>query len=534
LIYPNQYYVGMSNLGFQTIYGLLNERPNVVCERAFLPTAEEQEKLCSQHRPLLSLESRRPLSDFEILAFSLSFENDFINLLAILDLAGIPLESLERKPLDPLIIAGGVAAFLNPEPLAEFVDVFLLGEAEEVLPASMDIYQNIRDAKHPRDDFLFRLASVGGAYVPRFYEPLYDKNGFIREVLVKPPFPEQVRRTYVKDIDGFITKSVVSTPHTEFGDMMLLEVNRGCPRHCFFCSACSVYSPYRNRSLRNLTTAAAEAIGKGKRIGLTGAAVSDHPEFEPLCEFIVNHGGTFSLASIRLDNITDPLCRSFKMGGVKTVALAPEAGSERLRTLVRKGITEEDILRATEILLENEILNLRLYFLVGIPTETDEDVEAIIQLTRRLKHRMLQKGKSLGRLGKITLSINGLIPKPSTPFQWAPFEEIRRLHQKLRSIRSGLKKEANVSVTHDVPKWSYIQSLLSRGDRRVGKLLLAAHRSGGDWRKAFREININPDFYVYRERNRDEIFPWDFIDHGVSKESLWKRYVAATRPSSLS
>jgi len=262
---------------------------------------------------------------------------------------------------------------------------------------------------------------------------------------------------------------------------------------------------------------------------LTGAAVSDHPGLETLCEFIVRQGGKLSLASVRLDSITERLARSLKMGGMKTVALAPEAGSERLRTLIHKGISEKDIFQATEILLKNDLINLRLYFLIGIPSETDEDVEAIVQLTRRIKHRMLQSAKSTRRLGKITLSINGLVPKPSTPFQWAPFEDVGTLHRKLKLIKNGLKKEANVEVTHDLPKWSYIQSLLSRGDRQVGKILLAVHLGGGDWKRALRRVNINPGFYVYRERDRDEIFPWDFIDHGVSKDWLWKHYERAVR-----
>ena len=529
LIYPNHYYVGMSNLGFQTIYGLLNDHPEIVCERAFLPTGEELEALRRGNTPLLSIESQRPLSDFEILAFSISFENDFINLLAILNHARIPLKSSERALETPLIVAGGVATFLNPEPLADFVDVFLLGEAEEVLPEFMERYLEARQTSAGREDFLQTLGTLEGVYVPRFYQPHYDRDGSIREVSVSPPFPQRVKRRFVKDINAFLTSSVILTPHTEFGDMTLLEVNRGCPRGCLFCSACFLSRPFRNRSLENLRRAAEEELHRGNRIGLTGAAVSDHPGLETLCDFIVTQGGKFSLASVRLDSITEKLGRSLRMGGLKTVALAPEAGSERLRTLIHKGINEQDIFRAIEILLKNDLINFRLYFLIGIPSETDEDVEAIVQLTRRIKHRMLQSAKNTRRLGKITLSINGLVPKPATPFQWAPFADVNTLHQRLKAIKNGLKREANVHVTHDVPKWAYVQSLLSRGDRRVGKILLAVHQAGGDWKRAFRQVNINPDFYVYRERRRDEVFPWDFIDQGVNKGSLWEQYERALR-----
>lgn len=530
LIYPNHYSVGMSNLGFQTIYGLLNDHPRIVCERTFLPTVADLETLQRGSTPLLSLESQRPLTDFEILAFSISFENDFVNLLAILDQARIPLESSKRTRSDPLIVAGGVAIFLNPEPLADFVDVFLLGEAEEVLLEFMERFNENCQTRASRDEFLQALGPLEGVYVPRFYQPVYDRDGFIQEVSVSPPFPPRVKRRYVRDIEAFMTASVIRTPNTEFGNMTLLEVNRGCPRGCLFCSACFLYRPYRNRSLENLMRAANVEIQRGNRIGLTGAAISDHPGLEELCEYIVAQRGDFSLASVRLDNVTERLGRCLKKVGLKTVALAPEAGSERLRTLIHKGITEEDIFRATEILLRNDIINLRLYFLIGIPSETDEDVDAILQLTRRIKHRMLHAAKSTRRLGKIALSINGLVPKPSTPFQWAPFEDVSSLHRKLKVIRNGLKREANVHVTHDVPKWAYVQSLLSRGDRRVGKILLAVHQNGGDWKRGFRQVSINPDFYVYRERTRQELFPWDFIDHGVSKSWLWEQYENAVGP----
>jgi radical SAM superfamily enzyme YgiQ (UPF0313 family) len=281
--------------------------------------------------------------------------------------------------------------------------------------------------------------------------------------------------------------------------------------------------------LKNLTKAAEGGLRRGTRIGLTGAAVSDHPGLESLCESIVAEGGELSLASVRVDRITARLGSSLRRGGLKTVALAPEAGSERLRRLIRKEIDEKDVVHATEMLLDREIRNIRLYFLVGIPSETNEDVEAIVQLTRKIKHHMLVYAKSTRRMGKITLSINALIPKPSTPFQWTSLEELPSLHHKLRLIKNGLKREPNVEVTHDVPKWSYIQSLLSRGDRRVGKILLSAHRRGGDWKQAFRDVNINPDFYIHRERSPEEILPWDFIDHGVSKDWLWEQYVRAVK-----
>jgi len=529
LIYPNRYEVGMSNLGFQTIYGLLNDQPQVVCERAFLPAAEDLEVLRRDSTPILSLESQRPLTDFEILAFSISFENDFINILTILHHARIPLESSARRGGEPLVVAGGVATFLNPEPVADFIDIFLLGEGEEALLEFMETYLDARGTGADREDLLHALSTLEGVYLPRYYQPIYGPAGKIQEISVHAGFPQRIKRRFVRDLDRFPTISVVRTPNTEFGRMTLIEVNRGCPRSCLFCCASSLYRPYRNRSLENLSRTAREEIQRGGRLGLTGAAVSDYPDLEALCDLIVGLGARFSLASVRLDNLTPKLGRLLKMGGVRTVTMAPEAGSERLRAVLQKGIEENDIFQAVEILLENGLFSFRLYFLIGIPSETDEDVEAIVQLTRRIKHRMLRWARSSRRLGRLTLSVNGLVPKPSTPFQWVSFEDVGNLRRKFKIIGNGLRREANIEVTHDVPKWSYIQSLLSRGDRRVGRILLAVHQSGGDWKRAFRQVDVNPDFYVYRERDREEIFPWDFIDHGVSKDRLWERYERAVR-----
>jgi radical SAM superfamily enzyme YgiQ (UPF0313 family) len=309
--------------------------------------------------------------------------------------------------------------------------------------------------------------------------------------------------------------------------MALVEVNRGCPRGCRFCAGCFIYRPFRNRTLEDLRKDIQEGLTHERRIGLMGSAVSDHPQLREICQSILDLKGTLSIASLRADSISEDLITYLKASGHKTISLAPEAGSERLRRVIKKGVEETDLLRGVETIVKASIPNIRLYFIIGLPTETDRDIDEIVGLTRRIKHIFLKVGRDRKRLGRIVLSITPFIPKPSTPFQWAPYEEINSLKRKLKLIKNELRREGNVQVIHDLPKWGYIQTLLSRGDRRVGKILLAAHYNGGNWRKTFKEINLNPDFYVHRKRDLDEILPWDFIDHGVGKDYLWGEYLEA-------
>jgi radical SAM superfamily enzyme YgiQ (UPF0313 family) len=276
-----------------------------------------------------------------------------------------------------------------------------------------------------------------------------------------------------------------------------------------------------------------EAVGQrpapGGKIGLVGAAISDYPDLVPLAKKILESGKTPSFSSLRVDSLTPDLADLVAASGQKTVTLAPEAGSERMRRIVRKGFTEEEILRAAEILHDRGIRSFRLYFLIGLPAEGPEDVKAVVELTKRIRHHLRKKGRGIKGIEKMTLSLNSFVPKPGTPFQWHPFEDVRRLQEKIKGIRTGLKQERGIEVAADVPKWAYLQTLLSRGDRRVGRLLLAAHRLGGNWPQVFREADLNPDFYVYRPRPLEELLPWDFIDHGIKKEFLWKEYQEALK-----
>ncbi|MFH2013062.1 MAG: TIGR03960 family B12-binding radical SAM protein [Pseudomonadota bacterium] len=527
ITYPNLYYIGMSNLGFHSIYYSLNSLTDVLCERAFLPDENECQIYTSTNTALFTLESQRPLYQFDIVAFSISFENDYINILKILDMAKIPLERDERGNSHPLIIAGGVASSLNPEPVSDFIDLFVIGEGEEVVPELFASYKKGVEDGHKKNEILEDMADVEGVYVPGYYSVRYNDDSTIRDFKAKGRGPEKVKRRWVKGIDKFKTHSVILTPETEFSNMFLIEISRGCRWGCRFCAAGYIYRPYRKRGLENLREAVADGLKDKDKIGLVGAAVSDYPMLSELCEFIQTRGGKVSLASLRANSLEDTTVKYLKESGHKTISLAPEVGSERLREVIGKKITEEDILRAVETTISNDILNLKLYFMIGLPTETIEDIEEIIHLVKKVKNSMLKASEGKKRLGKVTLSINSFVPKPATPFQWHPFDDIKSLNNKLKIIRNALKKESNVNIISDLPRWGYVQSLMSRGDRRVGRIILSAYRFGGDWKRAFRESEINPDFYVYRQRHFEEIFPWDFIDHGTKKEYLFAEYQKA-------
>jgi radical SAM family uncharacterized protein len=535
LLYPNAYHVGMSNIGFQTLYQILNAHNDVVCERAFLPEPEDLQEYRHTQTPLFSLESQKPLSSFDMLAFSISFENDFLNVLTLLELAHIPSESHLRNEKYPWVIAGGVAVFLNPEPISPFFDLFILGEAEEVIEEFLEVCRQTlsKKGKREKDEFLRNLGRVEGVYVPTFYQVTYTETGKIEAMNPEPGFPRKVKRRWVPQLDRFPAQSTLFTPDTEFKEMALVEVNRGCPRGCRFCAACFVYHPFRNRSLPLLESVSREALLKEHRIGLTGTAVSDYPQLLPLCQGVLSQEGEISLSSLRIDAITPSLIQCLKEGKEHTVAIAPEAGSERLRRMMKKGYSDEEILESIDTLVENGLSQIKCYFLIGLPSEVKEDVEAILKLAKRIRHQILSNQETRKKKWRLVLSVNPFIPKPATPFQWEPLEDIGELKKKLRVIQRGVRGERGMGMIYDLPKWAYIQALLSRGDRRVGRIITAAHHHHGDWSQALRETSINSDFYVYRKRDLDEIFPWDFIDHGIPKERLKEEYVTAMKEAGV-
>ncbi|MDQ5986287.1 MAG: hypothetical protein CSYNP_02006 [Syntrophus sp. SKADARSKE-3] len=526
LAYPNVYRTGMSNLGFQTVYRLLNMNPDVVCERVFLPDPEDEPSVSSGSLPILSLESQRPLRDFDIIAFSLSFENDYPHILTLLSLTGLDPLAVNRREYDPLVMAGGIAVTMNPEPLADFFDLFLLGEAEELLSEAIEAMLMWRRTGQKKDECLYRLqSSTEGVYVPRFYAVTYDQGGPIKLFApIDTAFPKRIRKRWIEDINAFVTDQAIIAPDTELGSMYLTEVNRGCPRGCRFCAAGYIYRPVRFRGWDVLRASVDNGLVQVNRIGLLGTAVSDHPDLIRMCRYILDRQGRVAIGSLRLDRLSDDMIRVLKDGGIQTLSLAPEAGSQRLRDLIRKGITEVQIQKAASALLENGIVNIRTYFMIGLPTETDDDITSLIDLVSALDRLVINIDGREIKFRRITVSINQFIPKAATPLQWCPLKRIDDVKKKIRRIKSAFQKKTAVRVQAESPRYNYIQALLSLGDRRVGQILLAHHRYQGNWPRAFKEAPLHPDFWVYRPKALGEILPWDFIDHGVKRAYLEEEY----------
>lgn len=529
LAYPNYYRTGMANLGFQTIYKIFNDLPSFLCERVFLPDSGNDARFVSGAAGIFSLENQKAIAEFDILAFSISFENDYPNVLKMMDLAGIPPLAKERTGKHPLIIGGGIALTLNPEPLADFFDLFILGEAEEVLPEFCRYFDEAQLSGHQREKLLTGLQKdVNNIYVPRFYEVRYGADSKIQSMgPVSPEFPDKIKIKHIKNIDAFSTKEIISAPQTEMEDMFLVEVNRGCPHGCRFCAASFVYRPVRFRSYQEIVDSIDCGLKRKKKIGLVGTAVSDHPDLKDICEYIINQNAHAGLGSLRIDRINEKIVGLIKAGGIETVALAPEAGSQRMRNVLRKDITETDIISAASLLVQQDIPNLRLYFMVGLPGEDEQDIDAIIELTRKIQHHVLTEFKGKKKFRRITLSINQFIPKPATPLQWCALNDVNITAKKIKKVENAFRQDKQIRVIHDVPKWNYIQALLSLGDRRVAEILLAANRLEGNWVRALKEVNINADFYVYRLKQIDEILPWDVIDLGFSKKALAGEYLKA-------
>jgi radical SAM superfamily enzyme YgiQ (UPF0313 family) len=500
LVYPNYYRLGMSNLGFQAVHAIFNATPGILCERAFLPDPDDRREHEQSHTPLLSLESRQPVAGFDIIAFSISFESDYLHLPAIFRLAGLSPLSADRNGKDPLIMAGGAALFLNPEPVADFIDVICLGEAEVLLPALTTAFA----AGAPLRDSLQALLGT----IPGIYLPGQEKKPVVRQ--------------YLAALDSCATATTISSPETEFADLHLLELSRGCPRGCRFCAAGFIYLPYRQRSLAAVKREADKAIQAGRKIGLVAAAVGDYRGIDELCRHIVASGGRFSVSSLRIDGLDETMIDLLVASGHKTATLAPEGGSQRLRDLIKKGINEEQILAACERLIAKDILNLKLYFIIGLPTETDDDIAELLALVAKIRELVVARAKANRRLGEITLSVNPFIPKPFTPFQWCGMQPQRTLEKRLELLKKGVRPLANVSLQAESLKESLLQALLSRGDRRLSAFILKADEAGS-WRRGARELGLDVEKEATRAIPLDEELPWGFIE-GTPAELLKREY----------
>ncbi len=528
LVYPNTYAVGMSNLGFQTIYEHLNRLPEVVCERVFYPDPEDVDEYARTGARPFSLESQRPLTDFDVVGFSVTYEGDYINVVRLLRMAGIPPRAADREAGHPVVLMGGVCAFSNPEPVAPFMDLIVVGEGEELVGELMAAYRGAREADDGRARFIDRVKGLVGIYIPAAHEVQYARDGRVEAVVPgRAGVPAVITKRRLKDVNQFETRSILKTPKAEYGHMQLLEVGKGCGRGCRFCLEGQVYRPVRHRSLESLRESVAAVARDSKRVGLVGACVSDYPWIGELMKLLEEYGVEVSISSLRADSLTEELVASLQRGGHRTLTMAPEAGTERLRGVIRKSISDEQLLAACDLIRRYGIPNLKCYFMIGLPTESREDIEAITDLTGRMLERLRALGPDGRPFGKLTLSVSSFVPKPWTPFQWAPFDELRSLEEKLDVIKRGVRPLGTVRVVHENPREASLQALLARGDRRVAEFIETAAALDGDWRRALREWTGDPTFYTSRRREIGETFPWDHFDVGVKKAGLLREWTRA-------
>ena len=514
LAFPNTYWVGMSNLGFQTVYRLFNNQPDISCERVFLPPKQELAELVASRTPLVTLESQSLVGEFDAIAFSVSFEWDYVNVLTLLRLAGVPAYAAERTERHPLIVIGGAVTFVNPEPLALFADIIAAGEGEVLVPAMARAFSEASG----RRDLLTLLARERGFYIPSFYEPQYASDGSMSGFQTSPGVDAQVpvRKAALKTTEAVDPPATgIFTPDTEFGSRFLVEVVRGCANLCRFCWAGYNYLPVRAFPTERILQLAETARVHANRVGLVSIALCDHPDIERILARLHEMGYGISPASLRLDDITEPIVRILRASGERTITIAPETGSDRLRRVINKTVTNDEILDRSDLIFASGLENLKLYYMIGLPTETDEDLVAIRDLTLQLRERMLKYAKPRGTVGRIIGSVNPLIPKPGTAYQWLPMENDASVDRKIKRLRGLMAGIDNVYFNIKSERHSYYQALLSLGDRRVASTIVAAERNGQNWRAAVAETGLDADFYIFRDRTNDAVLPWDIIDGGM-------------------
>ena len=524
IVYPNTYFVGMSNLGLHIIYEEINLRNDSVCERIFLPEKKELEAYDKTKTPLMSVETQRPMHQFDVVAFDVTFEMDYFHIPLMLRHGRVPIMGKDRTEFDPIVIAGGPCATFNPEPFADFIDAFIIGEGEGIVSRVLDI---IRDGKMEgldRHAILRQLANISGVYVPSLYVPIYSDDGEFKGYHIAEGAPKTIKRHFEMLTSG--GETVVATNYTEFGAMYIIEVARGCGRHCRFCMAGYCFRVPRVRPLEILKEGVDRAEKLGKKVGLMGAAISDYPEVDELVTYIRSKDMRYSCASLRADSLTQAVVDGLADSGQKTITIAPETGSERLRRVINKGISEEHLKNAATLSAKSGIQHMRLYIMIGLPTETDEDIEAIVGLAERTQAHMAE----VGCKGRLTLSINPFIPKPFTPFQWMAMDNQKTVEKKLQYIKKALQKNRRIEVLVESPKEAYIQGVLARGDRRLGAVLAAcaADRGSKSFKSEMKAAGLDMDDMNYRERSFDEFLPWSHLDMGMDEgylEMEWKRSV---------
>lgn len=525
LVFPNTYRVGMSNLGFQLIYRMVNSHPGFVCERFFLPDR-------SAHP--CSVESNRPLADFAVILCSVSFEEDFARIPAMLYAGGIEPFASQRssgatlaQKGRPLLIGGGVAMAMNPEPVAPFFDLIVAGEAEVVLPRILEILAGRSTENISRSEVLHEMAlSLPGCYVPALYGFRFDAKGILQSIESAPAVPSRINRVCVadKDIAGH---STLLSPDAEFSNLFLVELGRGCSRGCRFCAAGFVYRPPRLWSSAAVIKALRARPAHVDRVGLLGMEMAKPEELAAISTALLSEGCSLSFSSLRADAVGAELLQLLSSSGLKSVTIAPDGGSDRLRRVINKNMERADILQAAEDLLGIGIKRLKIYFMIGLPTETDEDLEELVDLALSIREKALAIGRRQGFVAELTLSVNCIVPKPWTPFQFYSFPQVKELQRKREFLRKRFVGQANIRLNADAPVNAFYQAVLARGDRRLAPVLAAIASSGRNWRHCMKAAGLDPELYASRERGRHELFPWEILDHGISREYLWQEYQRA-------
>lgn len=524
IVYPNTYFVGMSNLGLHIIYEEINLHPSSVCERIFLPEKKELDVYDKTKTPLMSVETQRPMHQFDVVAFDVTFEMDYFHIPLMLRYGRVPVMSEDRTGFDPIVIAGGPCATFNPEPFADFIDAFIIGEGEGIVTAVLERIRKGRENGESREETIAGLAQIDGVYVPVLYTPQYDDNDRFLGYDIAEGAPKIIRRHFEPLTSG--GETVIATNFTEFGAMYIIEVARGCGRHCRFCMAGYCFRVPRVRPLDILKEGVDRAEKLGKKVGLMGAAISDYPEVDELVTYIRSKDMRYSCASLRADSLTQAVVDGLAESGQKTITIAPETGSERLRRVINKGISEENLRTAAQLSAKSGIQHMRLYIMIGLPTETDEDIDAIIGLAERTQAHMAE----VGCKGRLTLSINPFIPKPFTPFQWMAMDHQKSVEKKLQYIKKSLQKNRRIEVLVESPKEAYIQGVLARGDRRLGKVLAACalDRGSKSFKSEMKKAGLDMDDCNYRERKFEDYLPWSHLDMGLRNgylEQEWQRAV---------
>ena len=547
--FPDTYEVAMSHLGMKILYAAINAQPWSLCERVCMPWVDMMALMQEENVPLFSLESRHALHDFDVVGFTLQYEMSYSNILAMLKLGGIPLLREERGQDDPIVVAGGPCAF-NPEPLADFIDAFMVGDGEEQIIELNAVINEWKKSGAGKDVLLRRLAQVRGVYVPALYDVTYNQDGTIASFRPNcPEAPEKVLKAIVTDLDSVIYPRDIPVPYTEIiHDRIMLEIMRGCTRGCRFCEAGMLYRPVRERSLEHLVELASslEKTTGYEEISLSSLSSGDYTCLAELIrELLKRMEGkhvSISLPSLRLDSVLKESLEETQKERKTSLTFAPEAGTQRLRDVINKGVTEADLMEKVTDAFQGGWSSVKLYFMMGLPTETDEDLDGIADLARKVvsAYFAVPKGQRAKGL-RVTCSASVFVPKPFTPFQWEPQDTLDTVQQKQMHLREALRSVKGVNFNYHESGLSFLEACFSRGDRRMGQVLLRAFEKGcmldgwseqfkyDTWMEAFRECGVDPAFYAYRRREKDEILPWDFIDSGVTKEYLWREKQKADR-----